>query len=187
MKFKTKSGRVDIPSADILSAALEIISSNAAVLGALSVACPVDPPDGWTCFHCGETFKTWNGARDHFGATPDETPLCLIAHRGSMFMLARRARNAEATARAAHAERNRAEEKEAAANQSLAELFRLFPGARTVNDVRTSIDFMNGRCLTAESIVREAEAAAPAVIEAAREIVCRYPADAFKPCNSKPN
>lgn len=36
------------------------------------------PPHGWTCFHCGETFKTVGGARDHFGAAPIATPGCQI-------------------------------------------------------------------------------------------------------------
>ncbi|RAK51618.1 hypothetical protein [Phenylobacterium soli] len=34
------------------------------------------PPHGWTCFHCGETFRTLSGARLHFGAYPSATPLC---------------------------------------------------------------------------------------------------------------
>lgn len=36
------------------------------------------PPHGWTCFHCGETFKTPGTARDHFGASPDAEPGCVI-------------------------------------------------------------------------------------------------------------
>jgi hypothetical protein len=36
------------------------------------------PRDGWTCFHCGETFTTWGAARDHFGATPGDKAACLI-------------------------------------------------------------------------------------------------------------
>lgn len=34
--------------------------------------------DGWECFHCGELFTTVGAARDHFGATPDATPGCLL-------------------------------------------------------------------------------------------------------------
>lgn len=33
---------------------------------------------GWTCFHCGETFKTPGSARDHFGYDSVEKPACLI-------------------------------------------------------------------------------------------------------------
>lgn len=34
--------------------------------------------DGWQCFHCSEVFTTVGGAADHFGATPDAKPGCLI-------------------------------------------------------------------------------------------------------------
>jgi hypothetical protein len=36
------------------------------------------PAHGWTCFHCGETFKTVGGARDHFGADPGKVPGCML-------------------------------------------------------------------------------------------------------------
>ncbi|WP_226018650.1 hypothetical protein [Novosphingobium sp. FKTRR1] len=36
------------------------------------------PAHGWTCFHCGETFKTPGGARDHFGFDPASDPACQI-------------------------------------------------------------------------------------------------------------
>lgn len=36
------------------------------------------PPHGWTCFHCGETFKNTGEARDHFGAKPDALPGCML-------------------------------------------------------------------------------------------------------------
>ncbi len=36
------------------------------------------PPHGWTCFHCGETFRSVGAARDHFGANPDHEPGCII-------------------------------------------------------------------------------------------------------------
>lgn len=32
----------------------------------------------WTCFHCGETFTTPGGARDHFGGDPSLEPGCMI-------------------------------------------------------------------------------------------------------------
>jgi hypothetical protein len=35
-------------------------------------------PHAWECFHCGETFTTPGGARDHFGETPENTTGCLI-------------------------------------------------------------------------------------------------------------
>jgi hypothetical protein len=36
------------------------------------------PERGWTCFHCGETFKTFPSARDHFGHNPGRSPACII-------------------------------------------------------------------------------------------------------------
>lgn len=36
------------------------------------------PEHGWTCFHCGEKFKTIGAARDHFGADPLADPGCMI-------------------------------------------------------------------------------------------------------------
>lgn len=36
------------------------------------------PAHGWTCFHCGETFKTVGAAKAHFGADPSAEPGCLL-------------------------------------------------------------------------------------------------------------
>lgn len=36
------------------------------------------PKHGWTCFFCGETFKSVGSARDHFGATQDAQAGCVI-------------------------------------------------------------------------------------------------------------
>lgn len=48
------------------------------------------PEHGFTCFHCGETFKTVGGARDHFGFEPSASPACRIklgAERGLVMAL----------------------------------------------------------------------------------------------------
>lgn len=37
----------------------------------------VPPRHGWTCFHRGETFYTAEGARLHFGPTPEGVPYCI--------------------------------------------------------------------------------------------------------------
>ena len=50
------------------------------------------PMHGWTCFHCGETFKTPGGARDHFGSEPLAEPGCKIKageERGLLMALRR--------------------------------------------------------------------------------------------------
>ena len=36
------------------------------------------PPRGWTCFHCGETFRTREAATVHFGRSPSEPAGCTI-------------------------------------------------------------------------------------------------------------
>lgn len=36
------------------------------------------PLQGWTCFHCGETFTTAGAAQDHFGVVPSADPACRI-------------------------------------------------------------------------------------------------------------
>lgn len=36
------------------------------------------PPQGWTCFHCGDTFTTPGAARDHFGFDMSADPACRI-------------------------------------------------------------------------------------------------------------
>jgi len=44
----------------------------------------------WTCFHCGDTFKTQGTARDHFGFDPSSDPGCLVktgADRGLLMAL----------------------------------------------------------------------------------------------------
>lgn len=48
------------------------------------------PLHGWTCFHCGETFKTPGSARNHFGFDPSYDPACRIkvgAERGLVMAL----------------------------------------------------------------------------------------------------
>lgn len=50
------------------------------------------PEHGWTCFHCGETFKTPGAARDHFGFDPSSEPGCRIkagSERGLLMALRR--------------------------------------------------------------------------------------------------
>lgn len=59
---------VDVTGLD----AEQVADIEAHVRGLLpSPALTYTPPEhGWTCFHCGETFKTITGARLHFGEMP---------------------------------------------------------------------------------------------------------------------
>lgn len=55
--------------------------ARATVAAPLPVAAPdyfTFPEHGITCFHCGETFLSVKSAREHFGASPDEDPGCLL-------------------------------------------------------------------------------------------------------------
>ena len=45
------------------------------------------PEHGWTCFHCGETFKTVGAAEDHFGKIIDTMPGCVLKLTGGDFGL----------------------------------------------------------------------------------------------------
>lgn len=40
------------------------------------------PVHGWTCFHCGETFRTYWGARLHFGTPRTIRPACVAEEGG---------------------------------------------------------------------------------------------------------
>jgi hypothetical protein len=53
-----------------------MMASNAEIIGTYE-----RPAHGWTCFHCGETFTTPGGARDHFGADPTCEPGCIMKVR----------------------------------------------------------------------------------------------------------
>jgi hypothetical protein len=43
----------------------------------------LQPEHGWTCFHCGTTFRRYGPARLHFGPTPFTTPECLDPGAGA--------------------------------------------------------------------------------------------------------
>lgn len=47
------------------------------------------PAHGWTCFHCGETFKGSAAAALHFGAVPSREPACLIKGERGLLMALR--------------------------------------------------------------------------------------------------
>jgi hypothetical protein len=47
----------------------------------------VIPAHGWTCFFCGDTFKTAGAAGDHFGGNMSETAACRIKFGEEMGLL----------------------------------------------------------------------------------------------------
>ena len=56
------------------------------------------PKYGWTCFHCGETFKKYGAARDHFGENIDGLAGCQIKageERGLLMALRKAERRVE--------------------------------------------------------------------------------------------
>lgn len=42
------------------------------------------PPRVWRCFHCGNVFRTPEGAALHFGKAPDQKPRCFSGHTDAM-------------------------------------------------------------------------------------------------------
>lgn len=48
------------------------------------------PLHGWTCFHCGETFKRYGLAREHFGPEANYGPACIIKSERGLVSLIRR-------------------------------------------------------------------------------------------------
>lgn len=53
------------------------------------------PEHGWTCFHCGETFMHANMARNHFGASIDAEPGCILRMQPGEQPLLRKVRGLE--------------------------------------------------------------------------------------------
>lgn len=109
------------------------------------------PEHGWTCFHCGETFKTPGGARDHFGATPESQPGCVLKvglgeERGLLMAL----RKIEEDMILFRSQRDKLEEDLECTSQSLSEFISLVLGARTTYDVRCHLDHLDGRAAVAE-------------------------------------
>ena len=69
------------------------------------------PRHGWTCFHCGETFTTPGGARDHFGFDCSCEPACRIKvgeERGLVMALRRAEQEVERLLTALHNENTEA-------------------------------------------------------------------------------
>lgn len=115
---------------------------------------PYAPPHGWTCFHCGETFMTVGGARDHFGAEPSATPGCMLhvqlgEERGLLMALRKvEERNAELLSDL-HNESSLSKALYPAIESAI-KSFKPFRECRTLQDVFNVYDIMEGRALAAE-------------------------------------
>jgi hypothetical protein len=111
------------------------------------------PAHGWTCFHCGETFMHERAARDHFGATPDREPGCVLRLTSEDRSLIRRLRAYEAEVE--HLRHDIEFETTASRVfsgrlQSLLNSYAPFRGCRSLQDVFNRYDSMEGRALAAE-------------------------------------
>lgn len=107
------------------------------------------PKHGWTCFHCGETFTTVGSASDHFGASPEEQPGCLVKvgigeERGLLMAL----RKEQDECRKLSGELESVDCK----LQELAE-FKRVTGCESVNDLRMWLDSNAGRVVTANALI----------------------------------
>lgn len=130
------------------------------------------PVHGWTCFHCGETFRSAKAAREHFGPTPDWSPKCIERKTVPDHELLDRVRKAEQYALDCQKHRDEANEEAEMAHLALADLKSRFPGAHTVYDAWCQFHSIEGRALTAEAILKVIGKDSPGVVSSAREKVC---------------
>lgn len=114
------------------------------------------------CFHCGERFATVGGAADHFGASPDSQPGCMVrVQYGDERGLEMALRKAEAeVARLRSDIENETSSTQAYDARLLSELhsYKPFRECRSVYDVFCVYDSMEGRALAAEERVARSEA-----------------------------
>lgn len=109
------------------------------------------PEHGWTCFHCGETFTTVGAARNHFGGDIWADPGCMIRvqvgeERGLLMELRKR----EEEVRELRAANEQMDHEVGSYHAMIAELERLFDGARSAHQAWLKYEAMEGRALAAE-------------------------------------
>jgi len=130
------------------------------------------PPNGWCCFHCGETFTFTRGgyraARVHFGATPDWVPDCIERRTRPDDVLLDEARRSRIASAQFQKERDEALEAEEIAACSLSSWESAIKGARTAHDARCAFESMEGRALAAEAVLVELQRSEPDALMAAR-------------------
>lgn len=133
------------------------------------------PAYGWTCFHCGETFKTPVSARTHFGETPDQTPACIIkAERG----LLRALRKAESQCRRHQStieELDYSVEVLECTQAGFLRCCQAMGGAKSGHEAFHNYDAMEGRAIAAETLIADISRRWPALVEASRRRVGSLP------------
>ena len=118
------------------------------------------PKHGWTCFHCGETFTTIGGARDHFGAKPDREPGCLIQVKyGDERGLQMELRKSESAVEMWKLRALVAEESNESLQSEIDE-FRRIAGGST-HALLMKLDSMQGRVVTADALINKFRERAP--------------------------
>ena len=118
------------------------------------------PPNGWTCYHCGETFTTWGSAEDHFGKTPASKPGCLLKVQfGNERGLEMELRKVESDRDEWKARALAAEDREESLQGNLAEFERVAGGR--VHELRMKLDSIQGRVLTADALIEAIRDKAP--------------------------
>jgi hypothetical protein len=129
------------------------------------------PRHGWTCFHCGDTFTTPGAAQLHFGHTPMDDPACRIKageEYGLLIALRKIEKDYEALIDRMHELDGQIE----VVSRERAEVLRAVK-AGSLEEARNAWESMEGRAIAAEATVAEIERHYPAIVEAAREEVCR--------------
>lgn len=134
------------------------------------------PPEGWTCFHCGETFRDAITAEDHFGSDQYE-----YVRPGCVDRLTYSERELRESlidmAKELDGERDRSEELEIDSDNlhaEEAELARRFNGARSVAQAWNVLDSMTGRALAAEEIIENIAESNPLLVAHARVAVVAF-------------
>ncbi|MDP9990893.1 hypothetical protein J2W28_002063 [Variovorax boronicumulans] len=134
------------------------------------------PPNGWCCFHCGETFPFNRGgyraARVHFGATPDWAPDCIERRTKPDNVLLDEARRSRIASTDFMRERDEAITEAEVAACTLQSWQSAIKGAKTSHDARCAYDSLEGRALAAEAVLGELQISAPDALLAARTAIC---------------
>lgn len=129
------------------------------------------PPHGWTCYFCGETFKTPGAAADHFGSDLDDRPACIEFGEKGTRGLVMAWRKAESRARRAE---QKIEDTEYMHSVDAGNWNRII-GLKRAHDVAFELDCMEGRALAAEAIIDDIAKRWPALVEASRRRICAMP------------